>query len=113
MGSAVTAGNDTELDGDESAAETANFSATVLDALSRTPRFDLSIRGLVADERLACSDLLTKIENLGQRRSFHKAAYSSAHIQSLRQAFAPPLPPTQAEYDSDDALGENQSTSVA
>jgi len=60
------------------------FAADVLDALGRTPRFDLSLSGLSEEERTRCSKLVTEFERHG--------ACGEEAAGRLSRLFAPPQP---------------------
>lgn len=61
-----------------------HFAAEVLDALGKTPRFELSLRGLSADERARCNQLVTELERQG--------AHGGEAVGRLSQLFAAPQP---------------------
>ncbi|CAK0886227.1 unnamed protein product, partial [Prorocentrum cordatum] len=68
----------------------------VLEALSRTPRFETSARCLSAAERRACAGLLERLGAAG--------ACDEAQLERLRAAFQPPVRRQAAPAeDSDDA----------
>lgn len=70
-------------------AAAAEFAATVLGALARTPRFDLSMRGLSPDERRLCGQVLERCGEAGR--------CSEEDLQGLHRAYAPPPPPAPRE----------------
>jgi len=85
-----------ELRADDGAA---SFAAEAMGALSRTPRFDLSLRGLSEDERRVCGDVLATCAEAGQ---------SGEDIAALQRAYAPPPPPAPREPEE----GEEEAAGV-
>lgn len=74
------------------------FVAAVLGALPRTPRFDLSLRGLVADERRQCQDVIAQVAAASQGSN----GCSEAELDVLRLVYQPSPPPKKVEDDSDE-----------
>merc|ERR1712176_125141 len=81
---------------DEGAA--VNFATEVLEALSRTSRFDLSVSTLSAAERAACRDVFDHLQKCVTERSFHE----------LRLAYDPPPPARLSTKGDDEELGVDE-----
>lgn len=71
----------------------AGFAGDVLEGLSRTQRFDVSLKGLSVDERRSCDELLERLTSTGARDGAAHAA--------LRHAYEPP-PLVHADTEEDE-----------
>eukprot|EP00408_Alexandrium_pacificum_P069156 CAMPEP_0171160138 /NCGR_PEP_ID=MMETSP0790-20130122/3400_1 /TAXON_ID=2925 /ORGANISM="Alexandrium catenella, Strain OF101" /LENGTH=634 /DNA_ID=CAMNT_0011624657 /DNA_START=66 /DNA_END=1967 /DNA_ORIENTATION=- len=84
--------------------EAAPFAAASLGALARTPRFDLSIRGLSPEERRVCGGVVSACAGAGQ--------CGEEAVAALERAYAPPPPPAPRE-ESDDEVAARKTAAAA
>mmetsp|Transcript_121917 Transcript_121917/g.221766 ORF Transcript_121917/g.221766 Transcript_121917/m.221766 type:complete len:678 (-) Transcript_121917:131-2164(-) len=82
-------------DGEGTAADAASFAAAVLDALSKTPRFEASLESLSAAELVVCDQVFTSLEARSEE--------CFEDLAALREAFTPaPVLPAQEDLDEEE-----------
>jgi len=81
----------------EDRSEIAAFAMAAFASLVRTPRFDLSLRGLSSQERLGCEEVLLKLRELAVARA--APASELAALSEIDSAFEPPAALAVDEMD--------------